>query len=85
MPFGAKLMFDVQIGRDRWSHRLTHHTFEVAHVTGKIRHLEVECDEGRERHIYEGELAWTLPSGWRECRLYVDAKRDATFTLYEFE
>jgi hypothetical protein len=85
LPYGAQTMVEVQIGRDRWAHRLSQPTFEVAHVAGTIQRLEIVCDQGRERHNYEQELAWTLPAGWTGCTLWVDAKRDTTFTLYEFE
>lgn len=85
LPYGAALMFEVEMGRRPWEHRLTQQTFEIAHVTGDIKRLEVECAQGRERHKYDGELAWTLPPGRTDCTLRVHAKRDATFVLYEFE
>jgi len=28
---------------------------------------------------------WTLPASWGSCVLFVDAKRDTSFTLYEFK
>lgn len=85
LPYGAERMFEVEMGRRRWDHRLTQRTFEIAHVLGQIRQVEVQCDQGRERHRYDGEFAWTLPPGWSGCTLSVDARRDTTFVLYEFE
>jgi hypothetical protein len=85
LPFDAQRVFQVQVRRDPWSHRLTERTFTIAHVDGEIRDLEIACEQGSERIEYEAELEWTLPTGWNACALFVDAKRDTTFALYEFE
>lgn len=85
LPLGAARMFHVWIGSERWSHPLTLPTFGVAQVSGKIRTLEIECDQGRERHRYEDKLAWTLPPEWSACVLLVGAQRKTEFALYEFE
>jgi hypothetical protein len=85
LPLDATRMFQVWVGSDRWMHPLAESTFGVKHISGKIRSLEVECDQGSERHKYEDNLAWTLPAEWSACVLLVDAKRKTQFALYEFE
>jgi hypothetical protein len=85
LPLDATRMFHVWIGSDRWMHPLAESTFGVKHISGKIRSLEIECDQGRERHKYEDNLAWTLPADWSGCVLLVDAKRKTHFALLELE
>lgn len=85
LPFGAKRMLQVHIGRDRWSHMLTEHTFAVAQISGKIRSLAIECEQGRDRFPYEDRQSWTLPPEWSACILLVDAKRDTEFVIFELE
>jgi hypothetical protein len=85
LPLNASRMFHVWIGSEQWTHPLTQPTFGVAQIEGKIRTLEIECEEGRERHRYEDQQAWTLPPDWSGCMLLVGAKRKTEFALYEFE
>jgi hypothetical protein len=85
LPLDATRMFHVWIGSDRWMHPLTESTFGVKHISGKIRSLEIECDQGSERHKYEDNLAWTLPADWSGCVLLVDAKRETHFALLELK
>jgi hypothetical protein len=84
LPFGADLLFEVQIGRTPWSHVLLERTFTITDVSGDIRKLEVECDRGGERLEYAAEVEWTVPAGWNECTVRVAGKRETTFRLYEF-
>ena len=85
LPLDATRMFHVWVGSDRWMHPLAESTFGVKHISGKIRRLEIECDQGRERHKYEDNVAWTLPADWSGCVLLVDAKRKTHFALLELE
>jgi hypothetical protein len=85
LPLGAERMFHVWVGSERWSHPLTQSTFGMAQITGKIRNVEIECEEGGERHEYEDKLAWTLPPDWSDCILFVSARRKTEFALYELE
>jgi hypothetical protein len=85
LPLGAARMFQVWVGSERWTHPLKLPTFGMAQISGKIRKLEIECDEGRERHRYEDNQAWTLPPDWSACVLLVSAQRKTEFALYEFE
>lgn len=83
LPLDATRMFHVWIGSDRWMHPLAESTFGVKNISGKIRRLEIECDQGSERHRYEDNLAWTLPADWSGCVLLVDARRKTHFALVE--
>lgn len=85
LPFGAQQVFEVLIGRQPWSHPLRHRIFTIGDVTGEIRKLRLDCDRGGAPINYKAAVDWTLPSGWSACTLRVDAKRDTTFVLYEFE
>jgi hypothetical protein len=84
LPFGAQRMFEVEVGRAPWAHRLSERTFAIAHVFGEVRDLELDCDRGSKRLEYQHGVEWSLPDGWNTCMLLVEAKRDTTFVLYEF-
>ena len=80
----AAAVFEVRMGRRPWNHELSSQTFAIARVYGEIRDLEVECGEQDMKLEHEVGVEWTLPEGWGACTLVVDAKRDTTFALYEF-
>lgn len=85
LPFDAERALEVQIGSTPWSQLLVGHTFTFGDVTGKIRGLDVDCERHRERLPYEAGADWSIPESWGACLLRVDAKRDTTFRLYEFQ
>jgi len=85
LPFGAQKVFEVLIGREPWTHPLTHRTFTIGGVSGEIHKLRLDCEQGSSAIEYQAGVDWTLPSGRSACKLRVDAKRDTTFVLYEFE
>lgn len=85
LPLDATRMFHVWIGSDRFMHPLAESTFGITRISGKIRRLEIECNQGRERHKYEDNQAWTLPPDWSGCVLLVDAKPKTHFALLELK
>ncbi len=84
LPYDARRMFEVRVGRDPWRHPLTQHTFTIAQVEGEVRDLSVQCEHGKKQITYESGVDWTVPEAWGSCSLRVNAKRDTTFVLYEF-
>jgi hypothetical protein len=82
---GAGAVFEVRVGRKPWRHELTRRTFTIARVYGEIGDLEVECDAGSAKLKHEEGVEWTLPESWGACTVIVDARRDTTFGLYEFD
>lgn len=86
LPYDAARVFEVKIGREGWwIQRLAHPTFTIGQVDGRIRKLELQCDVGGGRLDYQADIEWQVPTTWEACALRVDAKRDTTFALYEFE
>jgi hypothetical protein len=85
LPFSAERIFEVRIGLTPWTYYLTQPTFTLGEVSGKVRKLEVDCEQGDRRIDYEPEVEWTLPEGWSRCELRVRAARATTFTFYEFQ
>jgi hypothetical protein len=85
LPFDAQRLFEVRIGTAPWSHTLTSRSFTIGSVTGHIRSLRVECGKTHRWLDYEGDVDWTIPDEWGDCTLYVKAKRETTFALYEFK
>jgi len=85
LPFGARRMLQVNVGRDRWTYPLKSSTFGAAEISGKLKSVDVECAEGRERLKYEGPASWTLPPEWSQCVLLVNAKPGTKLALFEFD
>jgi len=85
LPFGARRVVEVRIGEAALNHALTSHTFTIDGVRGRIRELRLTCDHNDSKLIYREGVDWTVPAEWGACALRVDAKRDTTFVLYEFE
>ena len=85
LPYGAKKVIEVRVGRTPWTQLLNSRTFTLAHVYGEIRSVDVECAERKARLQYEIGVEWNIPATWGACSLIVDAARDTTFALYEFE
>jgi hypothetical protein len=85
LPYGARNVIEVRVGRKPWTQALTMRTFTLAHVYGEIRSVGVDCAERSARLQYEIGVEWNIPSTWGPCTLIVAASRDTTFALYEFE
>lgn len=85
LAYDAESIVEVRVGRKPWTHDLTARTFTIARIFGEIRDLEVECDEQDSKLEHEPGIEWTLPESWGACTLVVDATRDTTFALYEFD
>lgn len=85
LPYGAANVVEVRIGRIPWSQVLTQRTFTLAHVYGEIRAVDLACANRDARLQYEIGMEWSVPDAWGACTLTVDAPRDTTFALYEFE
>lgn len=85
LPYGAESVIEVRVGRKPWMQALTSRTFTLARVYGEIRSVEIDCAEREARLQYEIGVEWNIPATWGSCTLMVDASRDTTFALYEFE
>ena len=81
----AERMFEVQMGLAPWTHYLTYPTFTLDGVSGNIRKIEVDCEQGGRKVDYEPDVEWTVPQDWDRCILLVRAKRGSMFTFYEFQ
>ncbi len=67
-----------------WSYAPRRRTFGFTDVEGNIRGLELECDRRKQPLDFAADVEWSIPESWGDCTLFVDARRDATFTLIEF-
>jgi hypothetical protein len=85
MPFDAERVFEVHMGLAPWTHYLTQRTFTLGEVSGKVRKLEVDCEQGSLELDYEPDVEWTLPQAWNACMLRVRAQRGTKFAFFEFE
>ena len=85
LPYDARLMAEVSIGRKAWDHTLINRIFAIGHLFGEIEAMDLRCGRQRTRLTYQAEAEWTVPDGWEDCVLTIDAPRGTTFTLFEFE
>jgi hypothetical protein len=85
LAFNAERIFEVQMGLAPWTHYLTYPTFTVDGVSGNVRKIQVDCEQGSRKVDYEPDVEWTVPRDWSRCILLVRAKRGSTFTFYEFQ
>lgn len=85
LPYDAARIVNVEIGREPWIGALEHGTFTIAHLHGKIRSVELECDGRKARLRFKLGVEWRLPTDAGSCTVRVDAKPGSSFALYEFE
>ena len=85
LAFNAERVFEVQVGLAPWTHYLTYGTFTLDSVSGTVRAIEVNCEQGSREVDYEPAVEWNVPPDWTGCVLVVRAKRGSTFTFYEFQ
>ena len=85
LPYDAAVLADVTIGRDPWEHVLTHRTFAIAHVFGEIDSIRLNCGDATTELSFEVGAEWRVPDDWTPCFVRVEAKRDTTFSFFEFE
>jgi len=88
LPFAAERMVDVRIGNTPWTSRLTHRTFTLAAVSGRVRDMNLQCDHAGKKTkklVFADDAEYTVPAAWGQCTLTVAAKRETTFRLVEFD
>jgi len=73
-----------RVARAPWSHVPTRRTFGFTDVQGTIRGLQLECNRRKTALEYAADVEWSIPQSWGACTLFVEARRDTSFTLVEF-
>ena len=81
---GAAIPVKGRVAREPWSYAPSRRTFGFSGVDGTIRGVELECDRRKTQLEYAADVEWSIPESWGECMLFVDARRDTTFTIIEF-
>jgi len=85
LPFDAHRLLQVRVGIYPWIQQLTARTFTLGPVSGRIRSMRVECENGGHKLEFQDDVEWTLPEDWGKCTLTVAAKRETTFSFVEFD
>lgn len=80
----AVVMVKGRVARAPWSYVPTRRTFGFTDVQGSIRGLQLECNRRKAALEYSADVEWSIPESWGACTLFVEARRDTTFTLVEF-
>jgi hypothetical protein len=81
----AAIAVKGRVGQAAWAHIPTRRTFTIADVEGEINEIQAECDRRKQVIPFQADVDWTLPPGWGSCTLFVAARNNTTFSLYEFK
>jgi len=85
LPYDAHRLVQVRVGIYPWTQPLTARTFAFGPVSGHIRNMRVECENGEHKLELQDDVEWTIPEAWGACTLTVAAKRETTFAFIEFD
>ncbi|WP_169303056.1 energy transducer TonB [Thalassotalea mangrovi] len=67
-----------------WQHHLARNHFAITDLQGKLKHLDIRCDNTRRLINIDENSEWKIPRKWRDCVLYFKSEKSAQFTLVEF-
>lgn len=81
----AAIRIDGRVDQDPWAHTPTRRTFTLANIEGEVRELRLECDRRTQVIPYAANVDWTLPPSWGACTIFVVAKKNTAFKLFEFK
>lgn len=81
---GAAITVKGRVGGAPWSYAPTNRTFSFTGVEGSIRNLQLECNRRKTELEFSEDVEWSIPQSWGDCMLFVDGRRDTSFTLVEF-
>lgn len=73
-----------RVVKDAWQHTPTRRTFTFADIDGTVRTIELECDRRKAVLQYAADAEWSIPESWGACEIFVNARRNTTFSLVEF-
>lgn len=80
----AAILVKGRVQREPWSYTPTRRTFTFAEIEGSVRNIELECDRRKAVLDFSPEAEWSIPESWGACTLFVNARRNTTFSLVEF-
>ena len=81
----AAIAVKGRVGQAAWAHIPTRRIFTITDVEGEISEIQAECDRRKQVIPFQADVDWTLPAGWGSCTLFVAARSNTTFSLYEFK
>lgn len=73
-----------RVVKDAWHYTPTRRTFTFAEIDGAVRGIELECDRRKAVLEYADDAEWSIPESWGACEIFVNARRNTTFSLVEF-
>jgi TonB family protein len=80
----AAILVKGRVNREPWGYAPSRRTFGFADVDGTVRNVELECDRRKVVLDYSADVEWSIPESWGECMLFVNARRNTSFSLVEF-
>jgi len=92
-PFAAKIeqaidsdkliVVEGEINRGRWIHNLAREQFAVNEINGKLRKLDVRCENKRNVFTVNDTSTWKIPKSWGNCQVIIEGDDTTTFELVE--
>lgn len=80
----AAVLVQGRVDRDAWSYAPMWRTFTLTDVDGTVRGIELDCERRKAELEYAPESEWSVPESWGACTIFVDARRNTSFSLVEF-
>ena len=67
-----------------WNYHLLRNEFSFVDLKGTLYTLDVRCQNRRHLYTVNEQSTWTIPTTWKNCRLFVKGEADTTFNLLEY-
>jgi TonB-like protein len=71
-------------GQGMWETGLTRKDFSLTDVKGRIESVHLACQGGGDKRLrYPSSSTWTIPAGWRDCKIEVAGRSGTRFTVHQ--
>lgn len=80
----AGIVVKGRVEKDPWQYVPLRRTFTFADIEGQVQSIELECDRRKAVLEYAPDAEWSIPQSWGACTMFVNARRNTTFSLIEF-
>ncbi|GAB3288107.1 energy transducer TonB [Parahaliea aestuarii] len=70
-------------GPGSWETRLTRNTFNLQNVRGDISWIYLACLGNEQRLPFPSTRPWTVPNGWKECKVEISGRAGTRFELHQ--
>ncbi|WP_157976576.1 energy transducer TonB [Parahaliea mediterranea] len=72
-------------GPGAWETRLTRDNFNLQQVRGDISWVYLACLGNEQQLPYPSSRPWTVPAGWKECKVEISGRAGTRFELHQLK